>query len=212
MADAAQIVLDKPSVEYLRVPIRATAPILIHKFPEKAKREILDKQQGRTPVTQKRDPQAEYEASLYRIAKGDGEPDGYGFPAVGFKAATVSAGRFFAKSVKMTELRQFLFVRGVLTKAEPQQLVEIFGEPHLREDTIRLPGRKGGLTYRAEIPDWTAVLRISYITTSISRNSVLSLIEAGGFGVGVGDWRPEKNGDFGTYEIDQDKGVEVLES
>jgi hypothetical protein len=206
----AQIVLDKPAIEQLVVPLRSMTPAIIHTFSEKARRQMLDAQQGRKPIKENRDPQAEYEASLYRITKGDGEPDGYGFPVVGFKAATVSAGRFYSKSVKMTELRQFIFMHGVMTKAEPQQLVELHGEPHMREDTIRLPGRKGGLTFRAEIPEWWAMLRVSYITTSISRNSVLSLIEAGGFGVGIGDWRPEKSGDFGRYEIDQEKGVEVL--
>jgi hypothetical protein len=40
---------------------------------------------------------------------------------------------------------------------------------------------------------------------------VLSLIDAGGLGSGVGDWRPEKSGDFGTYMVDPDREVEVIE-
>ena len=35
----------------------------------------------------------------------------------------------------------------------------------------------------------------------------------GGFfvcrGVGVGEWRPEKKGDFGTYRIDDSRGIEL---
>jgi hypothetical protein len=208
MTDAV-IVLDKPAIEWLHVPIRGTSPLLVHKFAEKARRQILEAQQGKKSRKEPRDPQAEYEAARYRIYK-EGEEDGDGFPVVGFKAATVSAGRFYAKSIKMTEIRQFMFMQGVMTKAEPQQLVEIIGPgPQMREDVVRI-GRSGGLTYRAEFPEWSATLTVGFITTSISRDSVLSLIDAGGVGVGVGDWRPEKNGDFGRFEIDQDKGVEVL--
>jgi len=29
-------------------------------------------------------------------------------------------------------------------------------------------------------------------------------------GVGVGEWRPEKRGDFGTFQIDSTREVQVL--
>jgi hypothetical protein len=38
----------------------------------------------------------------------------------------------------------------------------------------------------------------------------LTLLEAGGTGVGVGEWRPEKSGEFGRYMIDPSREVEVL--
>ena len=47
---------------------------------------------------------------------------------------------------------------------------------------------------------------VTYVTSALTRGSVLSLIDAGGMGVGVGEWRPEKDGDFGTYAIDQTAG------
>jgi hypothetical protein len=33
--------------------------------------------------------------------------------------------------------------------------------------------------------------------------------EAGGMGIGVGEWRPEKRGEFGTYAVDVSKEIEV---
>jgi hypothetical protein len=44
----------------------------------------------------------------------------------------------------------------------------------------------------------------------LTRESVLSLVEAGGMGVGIGEWRPERKGDFGTYAIDETRDVEVV--
>lgn len=207
----AQIQIDKIAAETLLVPIVGTSPLIVHNFSEKSKRQMLDAQQGKKNLKQVRDPQAEYEAAFYRIANEDGI-DGYGFPVTAFKAATVGAARFYGKTVKMTELRQFMFMRGILTKADPQQLFEIKGEPHMREDIVRLGGmsRSADLRYRPEFSDWSTVLTVTYVTSSLSRSSVLSLIDAGGLGIGVGEWRPEKRGEFGTFQIDQTKDVEVL--
>ena len=205
-----RIEISKIASETMIVPIRGTSPLIVHNFSEKSKRMMLEAQQGKKSVKQIRDPQAEYDAAFYRIATEDG-PDEYGFPVTAFKAATVGAARFYGKSVKMTELRQFVFMHGLLTKADPQQLVKIHGEPQMREDVVRLGGmsRSADLRYRPEFRDWTAELKVTYVTSNLSRDSVLSLIDAGGLGIGVGEWRPEKRGEFGCYEIDQSRDIEI---
>ncbi|AMS03939.1 hypothetical protein BJD58_gp39 [Gordonia phage UmaThurman] len=206
MADAV-MQISKIAAETIHVPIIGTSPLIMHRWSDKAKRQMLDAQQGKKNVKTVRDPQADYESSMYRIATEDG-PDKYGFPVLGFKAATIGGARFYDKSVTMTSLRQFMFFKGVVTKADPQQLVEIHGEPRMREDVVRV-GQGTDLRYRAEFVEWSAVLTITYVTSSLSRDSVLSLIDAGGMGVGVGEWRPQKSGEFGTFAIDLSKTIEV---
>lgn len=196
--------------ETLLVPIVGTSPLIVHNFSEKSRRQMLEAQQGRKKVKEVRDPRAEYEAAFYRIANDDGTED-YGFPVTAFKAATTGAARFYGKSITMTALRQFLFMRGVMSKADPQMLVPILGEPEMREDVVRLGGasRSADLRYRPMFPEWSCVLTVTYVKSSIDRNSVLSLIDAGGMGIGVGEWRPEKRGEFGTYAVDVSKEIEV---
>ena len=207
----AQVQLNKIDAETLIVPIRGTAPLIVHNFSEKSRRQMLEAQQGKKKVKEIRDPRAEYEAAFYRIAHEDGT-EGYGFPVTAFKAATTGAARFYDKSVTMTALRQFMFMRGVMTKADAQMLVEIHGDPEMREDVVRLggPSRSADLRYRPMFPEWTCELTVTYVKSSIDRGSILSLIDAGGMGIGVGEWRPEKRGEFGTYAVDQTKNVEVL--
>lgn len=198
--------INQIATETLLVPIVGLMPLIVSKFSDKAKRQMLDAQQGKRTPKEPRDPKREYEASLYRTK------DGYGFPVTGFKAATVGAARFYGKDVKMTELRQFLFMFGEMSDNDPQALVPIIGEPRMREDTVRLAGQARGadLRYRAEFPEWSATLVVKYVTSSLSRDSVLSLIDAGGFGIGVGEWRPERKGDFGTYTIDRTRELEIM--
>ena len=206
--EVAAIQIDRIDADTLRVPIIGTSPLIVHNWSEKAKRQMLDAQQGRKKVKEIRDPRADYESSLYRIDT-DGHGDQYGFPVLAFKAATIGGARFYDKSVTMTMLRQCLFFKGVVTKADPAQLVPIEGEPRMREDVVRV-GQGTDLRYRAEFPEWSAVLTITFVKSALSRNSVLSLIDAGGMGVGVGEWRPQRSGEYGTYQIDTNKDIEVI--
>src|ERR687893_583310 len=95
MADA-QVQIDQIAAETISVPIIGTSPLIVHKFSEKGKRQMLDNMQGRkTPKTNK-DPEEEYEAAFYRLKDGR-----YGFPAIAFKAATIGGCRFYGKNVTM---------------------------------------------------------------------------------------------------------------
>lgn len=210
--EVAAIQIDKIGAQTIKVPIVGTAPLIVNNWSEKAKRQMLDAQQGRKKMKEIRDPQADYETSLYRIANTATEGDGvdlYGFPVLAFKAATIGGARFYDKSVTMTMLRQCMFFKGVVTKADPAQLVQIHGEPRMREDVVRI-GQGTDLRYRGEFTQWSAELTITFVTSSLSQGSVLSLIDAGGMGVGVGEWRPQRSGEYGTYMVDNSKPIEVL--
>lgn len=206
MADSTNAVeIDRIATETLSVPIVGTAPLIVHRFPEKAKKQMLDAMQGRKTPKEPKNPQAEYEASFHRLKDGT-----YGFPAIGFKAATVGAARFYGKNqVTMTGLRQFIFFRGE-PGIDGMQLVRIEGEPHMREDIVRVNRGGSDLRYRGEFPEWSAALLVTYVKAALTRNTLVSLIDAGGLGVGVGEWRPEKSGDFGTYQIDETRDIEEI--
>lgn len=199
----AQIQIDRIPAETIGVPIRSTAPALHHSMSEKAKKIMLDAMQGRRTPKERKDPQAEYEGGFYQLKGG-----GYGFPAIGFKQATVSAARFYPKNVSMTSLRQALFFRGEVGE-DGQVLVRIDGEPEMSEFPVSV-GQGTDLRYRPMFREWAATLEITYVMSMLTRESVVSLVDAGGLGVGIGDWRIERNGTFGTYCVDQTRDVEVL--
>lgn len=203
MAEAT-LEINKIGTETLRVPIAGLAPLVVHKFSEKAKRLMLDNMQGRKSPKEPKNPEAEYQAAFYRLQDG-----GYGFPALAFKAATVGGARFYS-GVTMTALKQFLFFKGELGD-DGRALVRIEGEPIMREDVVTV-GRGGSdLRYRPQFIPWSAWLEVTYVTSALTQGSVVSLIEAGGMGVGVGEWRPERDGDFGTYSVDMDREIEVVQ-
>jgi hypothetical protein len=200
---ADRIEISRVPSETMLVPIVGTSPLIVHRFSEKARKQMLDAAQGNKPPREPKDPEAEYRAAFHRLK--DGKP---GFPATGFKAATVSAGRFFS-GVTMTGLRQFLFFKGEIG-ADGVPLVRIEGEPRMREDVVTVNRGGSDLRYRPEFSEWSAVLEIVFVSSMITQGSVLSLVDGAGLGVGIGDWRPEKGGDFGTFRVDPTKDITVL--
>lgn len=206
-----QIVIDPIAQETLLVPIIGTAPLIVHRFSEKAKKQMLDNMQGVKNPKQKKDPDAEYQGAFYRFEKGG---DRFGLPVISFKAATVEASRLYDKSVTKVGLRQFLFFSGEIGY-DGQMLAEIEAinperDPHMREDVVRVGQGGTDLRYRPEWLEWRTTLQVTYIVSALTQGSVLSLIDAAGLSVGVGEWRPEKNGVNGTYRIDTDRDVEIL--
>ena len=180
--------------ERVEVPIIGTAPLIVHRFDEKARATLLDQFQNKTRTKKDpKDPDADYKRSMYRFSDG-----GHGFPAVGFKAAVVDSARLF-DNVRMTELKACLHVIG----EGPESLVRIQGDPKMREDLVRLTQTKTDLRYRAEYSPWKAMLLVDYIPSMVSAESVFALVDAAGLG-GIGEWRPSKakTGIYGTFRVD----------
>lgn len=198
-----EINLPKTDVQKFKLRLRGVSPLIVHKFSEKARKQIEEKQQKKaTKAKEQRKPQEEYEAAFYMLDGKPGEKTArYGMTASSFKQAAVSACTFVDKMTKV-------FARGAFhVMEESGGLVEILSKagPRMREDTVRLggPGNSLDLRYRPEFVDWHCELDIRYNASAISIEQICNLFMVAGFSVGVGDWRPQKNGSYGMFEISE---------
>jgi len=190
--DEASIELKPIHRETRLIEIKGTAPLIVHAWTQKARMQMLDNMSGRKKAKEAKDPIGEYEGSMYRFADG-----GHGFPVLAFKAAAVSGARYF-NGVTMTQMRQAMFMQG--DPANPVFVRLNCSEPHMREDTVRIGVSGSDIRYRAQYDEWSARIPVTYVPSVISIESILALIDAGGMG-GVGEWRPEKNGSYGTFVV-----------
>lgn len=183
------IVVPEVRIGNLELTLVGDSPLICHAWDEKTKKGMLDKQMKKAaPKKEAKDPHAQYLASLYNMPDGKG----YGFPSIGFKGAAVSACRF-SDGVKMTEARGAFHVEG--------ELVRIDGTPNMREDMVRIGMGVADIRYRGEFKQWKATLKIRYNMNSLSPEQIVNLFNTAGFGVGVGEWRPEKNGQMGMFHV-----------
>lgn len=185
---AEQIVeLKRLNIQRIALKLVGTSPLIMHKWSDKAKREMLDKQMKKAKVAKSaKDPQADFEASMYRDSEGN--PC---FPSVAFKAAAVDAA--VAMDMKKTNLRQSFHVEG--------EMVTIEGEPSLREDMVRVGMGTADIRHRAEFKQWSCTLRIAFNANLISAEQLINLFENAGFGIGIGEWRPQRDGSFGMFRV-----------
>ena len=186
---------ERLDIRHIDVRINGDSPLIVHAWSHKAKQMMLDKQMKKgTQAKEAKDPERDYEDSLYRL------PDGScGFPATGVKASAIRGAK--ALGMTMTDSRGALQIGRDLPWTNGMQLLRINGEPHPREDMVRLSGSTADIRYRGEFSEWSIDLPIAYNARVLSAEQIVAMLDAAGFGVGIGEWRPENSGPFGTFHV-----------
>lgn len=182
--------------------IRGTSPLITHAWSAKAKTMMRDKQAGKKTKTREvRDPQGEAMEAAY-IHKESGQ---FGIPGLGLKASFVTAAHKDI-GVEKTLVRKSLF----LVTDDPDKVLPIeAGEPVIREDNVRVGMGTADLRYRPMWEQWRVHVVLEVDADLLTQSDVVNLANRAGFGVGLCEWRPEKGGEFGRYEVDPTEPVEV---
>ena len=183
--------LPRPKIVQMRVKVVGVSPLIMHKWSDKAKKMILDKQmktaqKGRDA----KDPEQDYQDSMHKDDDGD-----YAFPSIAFKAAAVTACSQLAGVTKV-------FARGAFHI--DGEYVKIEGKPNMREDMVRIGMGVADIRYRAEFKEWSAEIPVRYNAGVISKEQIVNLFQLAGFAVGIGEWRPEKDGSYGMFRLAED--------
>ena len=190
------------------VKIVGDSPLIMHKWSEKAKKEILDKQmkKAKSKGHDAKDPFADFISSMYWL---DGEPENktpegfaaaledgarFGFPSTAVKAAAVAAAYRAGITKNMVSMNGAFHVIG--------EFVEINGEPVMREDMVKVGMGVADIRYRGEFPEWWSSFTVSYNAAVLSLEQLINMINMGGFACGIGEWRAEKGGTFGAFHVE----------
>jgi hypothetical protein len=241
MAKKAEVkTLEILSVDLVEVPITiiGKTPLIVHRWSEKAKREMLEKQMG---VAKKRKheikvPTNDFIGSLNWLTP---MPDEFtdeavdaalknarfGFPVTGFKQAAISAAYRMGWARDKMSLRGAFYItpdangyyagdlvlNDTKTKIEivpnvflHNQLIEIKGGgPVMRQDMVKVGMGAADIRYRAEFSEWYCDMQIRYnVNGEKTADQIINILNAGGYACGVGEWRPERDGQNGMYHVE----------
>jgi hypothetical protein len=210
------IELPRLDIRLMDVTVIGDSPLIVHAWSQKAKLEMLGKQMKQAKgAKEAKDPRADFESSLYRLTDG-----GYGFPSIGFKAAAVTACTSVAGITKVAARQAFhilgedVDVQGAFDGTSARNnLVRISGkQPTMREDMVKVGMGTADLRYRGEFADWHARLLVRYNANVLSESQILNIINVAGFAVGVGEWRPERDGMSGMFHVADERDMAKLEA
>lgn len=208
------IVIPPLDIKTVALPIVGKTPLIVHAWSEKAQKMMLDKQTKKASSAKEvRRPAVEFADSLYWISEkpdlnnvSDAEAQKildeiipksiFGFPTTAFKKAAAAGG--FRANVTKNKVSSFgaFFIQG--------KLATIQGTPQIQQDMVRIgkgQSTTADLRFRAVFPQWKTILPIEYNASIMSLEQLVNLFNHGGFACGVGEWRPEKGGDNGMFEV-----------
>ena len=211
--EAAIIEIKPINIVTTTVRIAGDTPLIMHRWSEKAKRMILEKQMKKTKSSAKeaKNPIEDFIESIYWM---EGKPSEYteeafeeacrngarfGFPVTAIKQATISSAYRNGITKDMASLRGAFFIAG----EGPELLAEVKGcTPTMREDMVRVGMGVADIRFRGEFANWYMDLQVSYNANgAYTLDQIINLINVGGFSCGIGEWRPEKDGNYGMYHV-----------
>jgi hypothetical protein len=197
------IELPKLNIQTMDILIVGDTPLICHRWSEKAKKQMLDKQMKKAkPGKEAKDPEQDFIDSLYQLPEG-----GFGFPVIAFKNAAVTACTSVDGITKVAA-RQAFRVGSTLEKSE---LVPIEGgKPEPREDMVRIGMGTADIRYRGQFPQWWCTVRVRFNANVLSAEQIVNLFNTAGFGVGVGEWRMEKDGQNGCFHVASTEESEAI--
>ena len=207
-------VIEIRPIEIKKVTIRIVGdtPLIMHAWSEKAKRMMLEAQMGIAKGKKKeaKNPVDDFIRSMYWITKmpEDGTMESFeeaiangarfGFPVTAFKQAAISAAYRMGWAKDKMSMRGAFFI-----DSDENGMIEIHSDtPEMREDMVKVGMGTADIRYRGEFKNWYADLTISYNANGqYSLENIVNIINAGGYVCGVGEWRPERDGQNGMFHV-----------
>ena len=211
---AATEVIEIRPIEIKKVTIRIVGdtPLIMHAGSEKAKRMMLEAQMGVAKGKKKeaKNPVDDFIRSMYWLTQmpEDGTMESFeeasangarfGFPVTAFKQAAISAAYRMGWAKDKMSMRGAFFI-----DSDENGMIEIHSDtPEMREDMVKVGMGTADIRYRGEFKNWYADLTISYNANGqYSLENIVNMINAGGYVCGVGEWRPERDGQNGMFHV-----------
>lgn len=207
-------VIEIRPIEIKKVTIRIVGdtPLIMHAWSEKAKRMMLEAQMGIAKGKKKeaKNPVDDFIRSMYWLTPmpEDGTMESFeeaiangarfGFPVTAFKQAAISAAYRMGWAKDKMSMRGAFFI-----DSDENGMIEIHSDaPEMREDMVKVGMGTADIRYRGEFKNWYADLTISYNANGqYSLENIVNIINAGGYVCGVGEWRPERDGQNGMFHV-----------
>jgi hypothetical protein len=178
--------LVQPKEFWIAIEIVGTQPVIQHDFSQKSVEEMLRRHMGYAVEREPKKPRDLIEQATIRNMNGD-----VCVPVMAFKKGMLDASLPIKGLVKK-RLMGMLWIEGGSIKLKYEQMTP-------RMDVVRLPNNMPDIRFRPMFSDWSCRMLIGH-TETIQTEVIVDLLSRAGK-LGVGEFRPGRNGTFGTYKV-----------
>lgn len=203
MAKKERIEIQPPNFKSVKLRLEGVSPLMLHKFSEKARKQMEDSQQAESKTKRKRDPKnykSEFEGAKYiSTAKWEG------VPALSIRAAMIRACAN-VDGLPMTVAKGAFFIKPHgfdVTDGTP--LIRIEGKSSHDTRPVRLESGVTDLRNRPRYDTWACEIDVEFDADLVSANDVANLLARAGTQIGIGELRPfgrkSFGGDFGMWRV-----------
>jgi hypothetical protein len=179
----------------IEVEIRGTSALLIHRFGEEAEQQ----KKSRRIEMKQRDPREEAKRNAYIASDGTYYFSAFAIPnAMGAAGANHKATgtRKTLRFVVPSAVRMAADTVTILNGNGPAKTFEVDSRP------VTIPATKGRiLRHRPRFDQWGAKFTLFVDDDLLSIDMAHQLLNECGTSIGIGDFRPEKRGPFGTFRV-----------
>ena len=206
-----------PNMQVGEIWIKGTAPLVVHKFSEKAKKMIREQQEAGSTSKSKRKKEAKDFHQCFMEARHISMEGWDGFSASAIRNACISACRLVGYKMTYAKLSLFVIADG-WDKEEGSPLIRIIGhEPRQLESMVRIGGiqKTVDIAVRPQWLEWGARLRIRYDADQFTASDIVNLVARVGAQCGICEGRPDSSNSagcgWGTFEVSDEATVRALE-
>jgi hypothetical protein len=223
----SRIEIPEVHMDIFRCRLIGETPLIIHAMGEKKRKEMRDLMGPKTAATKVRPPKdqaGDYFDSMYilnnKMDKNGKRPNPHHndqeysyegiFTPLAFEDATAVHG-VRASGFRLGMVRAAKSCGAVMTDARCNMKVEspfgdcvpiTFETVVSREDPVKVGKNQTDLRYRPMYEGWSVDIQIVHMSDVIGPEQIIQLLRIAGRVVGVGEWRNEKGGEFGGYDVD----------
>lgn len=201
------VVIKAPNFQTAEFKITGLTPLVINRFPEKAKNQIMATQSEGSKARGKKVREPKDFEQAFQNARHIAVEGWDGLPAAALRSAMISACR--ATEYVMTRAKlAILYVEadGEDANEKGTGLVRIYSEPERDIRPARNADGSADLRSRPMFRKWSAKVRVKFDADMLSLESIANLLSRAGQQVGVGEGRPDSKKShgcgWGTFKVE----------
>lgn len=178
--------------------ITGLSPLIVQAWNDKARRQLrMTAAERRKMPKEAHNPEEEALAGCYYTEDGE-----FGVPMLAVKACLIGAAHKDL-GLEKTLARKAIWLPGDPSSVWPLQ----YESNHVREDIVRVGNQQTSMRYRMQFDGWSVRAKLNLLVSDLTPRDLAVLLQRAGLTIGICEWRPEKGGDFGRFDISKEAMV-----